>query len=85
MTCFTLAKDFICNFAPSCETFSNSVLLTTPITDELPELIDEDNEFIQTQENEDLDVKLGDLFRCVRDGVNEKVHIINMLLEPKRT
>ena len=51
---FNRAKDFICNFAPSCDTYSNLVLLKTPTNDELPESIDEHNEFIKLQDNEGL-------------------------------
>ena len=48
------------------------MLLTTPTTNEPPKLIDEDNEFMQSQDNEGRYRKIGDPIRCMRDGVNKK-------------
>ena len=46
--CFDIAKYFICNVVPSCDTHSSSVLLEAQTTEEPTELIDEDNEFMHS-------------------------------------
>ena len=56
---FARAKDFICNFVSSCDTYSSSVLLIAQTTEEPPEFNDEDNEFVCLQENADLDGTIG--------------------------
>ena len=85
MAYFTRSKDFVCSFVPSCDSYSKSVLLTTPTNVDSPELIDKENEFLTLNDTEGFHRNVGDSIWYVRDGIDKKGYIINMLLDPSRT